>query len=112
MLRLLQLLAIDALVGFGFLFGVMVVVGGFRWSDVRDVLLHDAYRSFTFEGERIPGAAPGPLARLIIRSLSDPDDARLRLVPEVSLPGPALPRFDRAVFIDRELQSFAVFRAR
>ena len=108
--HLLQILSLDVLIGFAMLFGVMVIVGGLRWDDIRDVVLHDAYKSFTFEGDRIPGLAPGPVARTLIRLFSDPDDRRLLLVPEVSLL-PA-PRFDRAGFIDRELQGLAVFRAR
>jgi hypothetical protein len=34
----------------------MYLVAGWRWSELRDLLLHDAYRSFTIEGDRIPGA--------------------------------------------------------
>jgi len=65
--------------------GVTVVAGGLRWDDIRDLLLQLAYRSFTFEGDRIPGLRPGRWARLTIRFLSEPDDGRLALVPEVSL---------------------------
>src|SRR3954454_7219478 len=112
MARLAQLLVVDVVTCLVLMFRLMVVVAGLRWSDIRGVLLHDAYRSFTYEGERLPGAAPGIVARFVIRTLSEPDDGRLQLVPEVRLPGPPLPRFDRGVFIDREQQAFAVFRAR
>jgi hypothetical protein len=107
------LILIDALVGFAVLFGVMYLVAGWRWSDLRDVLLHDAYRSFTFEGDRIPGRAPGLAARTAIRWLSDPDDRRLALVPEVQLrPQLHAPAFDRLLVADCELANSAVFRAR
>jgi hypothetical protein len=107
--HLTQILFVDVVIGFAFLFGVMVIVGGLRWDDIRDVVLHDAYKSFTFEGDRIPGLAPGPLARTLIRLFSDPDDRRLRLLPEVSLL-PA-PRYYRTASIDRRTD-IAVFRAR
>jgi hypothetical protein len=90
--HLLGLVALEAVVGLLFIFGVMYLVAGLRWSDIRDVLLQRAYRSFTFEGERIPGLAPGIAARLTIRWLSDPDDGRLLLAPEVRIDSTSLSR--------------------
>jgi len=112
MIDLAALIALLALAGLALMFGVMVVAGGLRWDDVRDLLLHDAYRSFTFEGDRIPGLAPGFWARFVIRCLSDPDDLRLVLAPEVRAPMRPSPLVDRMDAVDRELLRFAVFRAR
>lgn len=64
-------------------FGVLYVVTGWRLGDLRDVVLHDAYYTFTFEGQLIPGAKPGFFARTAIRLLSDDDDGRLDMVPEL-----------------------------
>jgi hypothetical protein len=113
--QLLEQIAIDAVIGFLFLFAVVYLVAGWRWSELRDLLLHDAYRSFTIEGDCIPGVAPGVSARLMIRWLSDPDDRRLVLVPEVRprarrLHGPAV--FDRLLVAECEVTHSAVFRAR
>jgi hypothetical protein len=112
--HLLLLVALDAVIGLSFIFGVMYVVAGWRWSDLRDVLLHDAYRSFTFEGDRIPGLGPGIAARLTIRWLSDPDDRRLLLAPEVRIASRhrTVPAFDRLLLTERELANDVVFRAR
>ena len=113
MIHLFALLMVFALIGLALMIGLMVLVGGLRWDDVRDLVLHDAYRSFTFEGDRIPGLRPGFFARLAIRCLSDPDDGRLVLVPEVRLPAPARPAaLDRFAMVDRELANCAVFRSR
>lgn len=114
MANLFELIAIYALIGFAFLFGVMYVVAGWRWSDLRDILLHDAYRSFTSEGERIPGLAPGLGARVVIRWLSEPGDRRLLFVPEIELRAQRLgaAAFDRLRVADRELANTAVFRVR
>ena len=111
MIHLLALLVSFALIGLGLMIGVMVLVGGLRWDDVRDLLLHDAYRSFTFEGDRIPGLRPGFWARLTIRALSDPDDGRLLLVPELQASRSSVPAF-RLFAVDRELANWPVFRAR
>ena len=107
-------MAAVALIGLALMFGVMVLAGGLRWNDVRELLLHDAYRSFTFDGERIAGLRPGVWARLTIRCLSEPDDGRLVLAPEVRVREPRrLPAFDRfARGIDRELATLAIFRSR
>ena len=75
MIHLAALLAAFALIGLGLMFGVMVLVGGLRWDDVRDLLLHDAYRSFTFEGDVRVGAVgvsglPGEAdERLVLRAI-------------------------------------------
>ncbi|MGZ4314866.1 MAG: hypothetical protein ACXVRS_03415 [Gaiellaceae bacterium] len=113
MARLLELIAIDVVVGLSSIFGVMYLVAGWRWGDLRDVLLHDAYRSFTFEGDRIPGLAPGLAARLVIRWLSDAEDGRLVLVPELrpQVRGFGAPVFDRLLVAECEIESAAVFRA-
>jgi hypothetical protein len=112
--RLVQLLVVDVLVGLVFLFGVMILVGGLRWSDIRAVLLYGAYSSFAFEGERIPGRSPGLAARLAIRLLSDPDDGRLALVPEVRFGRRVRPilAYDRLELGVAEIRVAATFRAR
>lgn len=112
--RLLLLVAVDAFIGLSFIFGVMYLVAGWRLSDLRDVLLHDAYRSFIFEGDRIPGLRPGIAARLTIQWLSDPDDRRLLLAPEVRIRSwhRTVPAFDRLLITERELANDVVFRAR
>ena len=58
----------------------LFLVGGMGWDDLRSVLLHRAYRSFTFEGDVIPGVRPSLWTRLVIRTLSREDDARETLV--------------------------------
>src|SRR5437660_5813017 len=50
------------------------------WDDLRSVLLHRAYGSFTFEGEVIPGVRPSLGTRLVVQMLSPEDDARQALV--------------------------------
>ena len=112
--HLLLLIALDAVVGLLFIFGVMYLIAGWRLSDLRDVLLHDAYRSFTFEGDRIPGLGPGIAARLTIQWLSDRDDRRLLLAPEVRIGSRhrTVPVFDRLLLTVRELANDVVFRAR
>jgi hypothetical protein len=58
----------------------LFLVGGMGWDDLRSVLLHRAYRSFTFEGDVIPGVRPSLGTRLVILTLSREDDARRALV--------------------------------
>jgi hypothetical protein len=55
-------------------------VAGWRVSDARDVLLNRAYESFTHDGIVIPGLEAGRGARLVIRLLSDEEDARRQLL--------------------------------
>ena len=79
---MLYLLGLVALGGVFVLLLVLALmhVAGWRVSDARDVLLNRAYESFTHDGIVIPGVEPGRGARLVIRLLSDEDDARLRLL--------------------------------
>ena len=49
---------------------------------MRSLLLHYAYKSFTFEGDVIPGVRPFLGTRLVIRALSRENDARRALVAE------------------------------
>jgi hypothetical protein len=58
----------------------LFLVGGMDWDDLRSVLLYHAYRSFTFEGDVIPGVRPSLGTRLLILTLSREDDARRALV--------------------------------
>jgi hypothetical protein len=58
----------------------LFLVGGMGFDDVRNLLLHRAYGSFTYEGDLIPGVRPSAGARLVIRALSTEDDARTDLV--------------------------------
>ena len=57
-----------------------ILMGAFDWDDLRSLLLHYAYKSFTFEGDVIPGVRPSPGARLVIRALSPEYDRRRALV--------------------------------
>jgi hypothetical protein len=77
------------LIGIVFLFAViwvglhalaLVLIGGLDWDDVRSILLHYAYKSFTREGDVIPGVRPFAGTRLVIRILSPKDEARSALV--------------------------------
>ena len=79
---MLYLLGLVALGGVFVLLLVLALmhVAGWRVSDARDVVLNRAYESFTHDGIVIPGVEPGRGARLVIRLLSDEDDARLRLL--------------------------------
>ena len=58
----------------------LFLVGGMGWDDLRSVLLHRAYKSFTFEGDVIPGVQPSATTRFVIRTFSHEDDARQLLV--------------------------------
>jgi hypothetical protein len=79
-LHILALAVIGALIWVSILTIPLVVFGGLRWDDVRSLLLHYAYKSFTFEGDVIPGVRPILGTRLVIRVLSREDDARKALV--------------------------------
>jgi hypothetical protein len=78
----LHLLVLVALGGVFVLALVLALmhVAGWRVSDARDIVLNRAYESFTHDGIVIPGVEPGRGARLVIRLLSDEDDARRRLL--------------------------------
>jgi hypothetical protein len=83
----LQLLSFLALAGLFMLFLVLALmhVAGWRVGDARDILLNRAYESFTHDGIVIPGVAPGRGARLVIRLLSDEEDARRQLLASAPL---------------------------
>jgi len=73
----------------------LFLIGGLDWDDLRSVLLHRAYQSFTFEGDVIPGARPSAATRLVIRTLSSEDDARAALVTKAMAASPERrPPFD------------------
>jgi hypothetical protein len=84
-LYLLRLVALGGLFVLGLVLALMHVAG-WRVSDGRDVLLNRAYETFTHDGIVIPGLRPGRGARLVIRLLSDDDDARRRLLASQPLP--------------------------
>ena len=95
MLHLMMLVAVYAAIGLVLMTGVMYFAAGWRWDDLRDSLLHHAYKSFIHEGEKLQGVNPGLLARLTIRLLSDADDRRV-----LSLRGDA-PLQERSATRDR-----------
>lgn len=80
MLHILALIFIGALIWVTILSIPLFLVGGLRWDDIRSLLLHYAYRSFTYEGDVIPGVRPARGTRLLIQLLSPDDDARKALV--------------------------------
>jgi hypothetical protein len=79
-LYLLALIIIGGVVWFTLHALPLFLLGGLDWDDLRSVLLHHAYRSFTFEGDVIPGVRPSLGTRLVIRALSPEDEARRALV--------------------------------
>ena len=79
MLHLLVLVALGGVFVLALVLALMHVAG-WRVSDGRDIVLNRAYESFTHDGIVIPGVEPGRGARLVIRLLSDEDDARRRLL--------------------------------
>jgi hypothetical protein len=79
-LHLLALIFIGALIWVSILSLPLFLVGGLRWDDIRSLLLHYAYKSFTFEGDVIPGVRPSLGTRLVIQVLSREDDARRALI--------------------------------
>lgn len=81
MLHLLLL----ALIGGLYLLGLILalsLVSGWRPYDARDIVVNHAFCEFVQEGERIPGAAPGWLARRLIDLFAAPDDPRRILIPD------------------------------
>jgi hypothetical protein len=80
MLHLLALVFIGAAIWITILSIPLFLLGGMRWEDLRSLLVHYAYKSFTFEGDVIPGVRPSLGPRLVIRALSREDDARRALV--------------------------------
>jgi hypothetical protein len=79
-LHLLALVFIGALIWITILTIPLILVGGLRWNDLRSLLLHYAYKSFTYDGDVIPGVRPLLGTRLVIRVPSHEDDARRALV--------------------------------
>jgi hypothetical protein len=79
-LHLLALIVIGALIWVSLLSLPLFLIGGLDWDDLRSLLLHYAYKSFTYEGDVIPGVRPGIGTRLVIRALSPEYDARRVLV--------------------------------
>jgi len=53
-LHILALILIGGLIWISILSLPLFLAGGLRWDDIRSLLLHYAYRSFTFEGDVIP----------------------------------------------------------
>jgi hypothetical protein len=82
LLHILALVFIGALIWISILSIPLFLVGGLRWDDMRSLLLHYAYKSFTFDGDVIPGVRPSLGTRLVIQVLSREDDARRALVGE------------------------------
>ncbi len=82
MLHLLALVLIGAVIWVTILSIPLFLLGGLRWDDLRSLLLHYAYKSFTYEGDVIPGVRPFVGTRLVIRTLSPEHDARKALVVE------------------------------
>ena len=80
MLHLLALILIGAVIWVTLHALPLFLVGGMGWDDLRSVLLHRAYGSFTFEGDVIPGVRPSIGTRLVVLTLSREDDARRALV--------------------------------
>ena len=80
MLHLLALVLIGAVIWVTLHALPLFLVGGLGWDDLRSVILHRAYRSFTFEGDIIPGVRPSLGTRLVVLAISREDDARRALV--------------------------------
>jgi hypothetical protein len=57
------------------------VLSGWRLHDAREIVVNHAFYEFVEEGERIPGAAPGLLARTLIALFAPADDPRRALLP-------------------------------
>ncbi|MGZ4335102.1 MAG: hypothetical protein ACXVRJ_12655 [Gaiellaceae bacterium] len=58
------------------------VLSGWRLSDARQIVVNHAFHEFIEEGERIPGAAPGLLARTLIALFAARGDPRRTLIPD------------------------------
>jgi hypothetical protein len=80
LLHLLALILIGAVIWVVLHALPLFLIGGMGWDDLRSVLLHRAYGSFTYEGDVIPGVRPSLPTRLFVLSLSPEDDARRALV--------------------------------
>lgn len=80
MLYLVAIIVIGALIWIILHALPLFLIGGLDWDDLRSVILHRAYTSFTFEGDVIPGVRPSLAARLLIRIFSPEGQARRALV--------------------------------
>ena len=79
-MQLLGYILLGAVIWVGLHVVPLFLIGGLDWDDLRSILLHYAYKSFTLEGDVIPGVRPFVGTRLVIRILSPKDDARTALV--------------------------------
>jgi hypothetical protein len=66
----LALIALDGLVVVLLIMMLMRVLARWGWNELRDGLLSRAYESWSYQGEAIPGAKAGLIARVVIRLLS------------------------------------------
>jgi hypothetical protein len=96
LLHLLALPVIYGLIWVAFVFVLFILLGGWDLDDMRSVLLYRAWRSFTHEGELIPGRRPSLVNRLVIRALSREDDAKKALVAAAMGVGGQSNRYDAA----------------
>ena len=81
MLHLLLLAFIGGLYVLGLVLALSLL-SGWRPHDAREIVVNHAFYEFIEEGERIPGAAPGWLARTLIALFAAPDDPRRKLIPD------------------------------
>ncbi|HEY6962277.1 MAG TPA: hypothetical protein VI408_10355 [Gaiellaceae bacterium] len=58
------------------------LLSGWRAHDAREIVVNHAFHEFIEEGEKIPGAAPGWLARALIAVFAAADDPRRGLIPD------------------------------
>lgn len=80
MLHLLLLAFIGGLYVLGLVLALSLV-SSWRPHDAREMVVNRAFNEFVHEGDRIPGAAPGWLARTLIGLFAAPDDPRRELIP-------------------------------
>jgi hypothetical protein len=92
--QLLGYILLGAVIWVGLHVVPLFLIGGLDWDDLRSILLHYAYKSFTLEGDVIPGVRPFVGTRLVIRILSPKDDARTALVVKaMAVTEPRAPAF-------------------
>jgi hypothetical protein len=65
----LGLIALDGLVVVLMIVLIMRFMGNWRLGEVRDAIVNRANETWTYQGEAIPGAKPGLIARLVVRLL-------------------------------------------
>jgi hypothetical protein len=63
-----------------------IIMAGIGADEVRNRLLCEWYRTFTYEGDVIPGVRPSRMTRLLIRAFSHEDDQRQELVVRAMRP--------------------------